>query len=105
MPVDTKFLGREVSKLAKLSALKNGLPGALRAAPVAAIAVGGVISRMAGKGDENFVEAVLLGEEDVTRLGAPSMEAITQPISRNKISTSAPETPSTGVGGDANQKQ
>jgi hypothetical protein len=72
MPVDTALLAKEVGKIAKLTAMKSNLPIALRAAPAAAIAVGGLVSKIVGNGDRNLVEERMLGTgDDAMQLGPP----------------------------------
>lgn len=71
--MDGSQFKKELSKLARLGAVKNSLPPTLRVAPVAAIAVGAVISKAMGAGEgSNFVESAVIGkDEDVTLLGPP----------------------------------
>lgn len=70
-------LAKEISKLAKLGNVQNGLPGAMRAFPVAAIVAGNVYARVLAKDGENVVEkAILKGvwkddDEGVLGLQAP----------------------------------
>lgn len=62
-------LAKEAAKLAKLSSLQNGLPGSMRAIPVAAIVAGGVIARVAGT--SNAVEKRMIGADEMIALDKP----------------------------------
>ena len=77
MPIDQKLLAIELGKLAKLGAIQSGLPLILKGAPVVAIAAGGIVSQLLGKGEANAIEERLLGKEDVvTVLNAPQRQTI-----------------------------
>ncbi|RDW85379.1 hypothetical protein BP5796_03704 [Coleophoma crateriformis] len=56
-------LAHEISKVAKLGNVQNGLPGAMRAIPVAAIVAGNVYAKMVAKDGENMVEKALLKDD------------------------------------------
>ena len=56
-------LRAEVSKLARLSHVQNGLPPAMRSLPIVAIALGEAISR-ATKSSSNLIEERMLGKVD-----------------------------------------
>ncbi|KAI8625120.1 hypothetical protein F5Y19DRAFT_277849 [Xylariaceae sp. FL1651] len=89
MPFDSNQLAKEVGKLAKLGAVQNSLPGALRAVPVAAIALGTTVSHLRDKEGHNVIENLLLGKETtVTELGAPESQIPTQQSSDNKVAIS-----------------
>lgn len=62
-------LAKEAAKLAKLSSLQNGLPGSMRALPVAAIVTGGVIAKVAGT--SNAVEKGMIGGDEMIALDKP----------------------------------
>lgn len=62
-------LAKEAAKLAKLSSLQNGLPGSMRALPVAAIVAGGVIAKVAGT--SNAVEKGMIGGDEMIALDKP----------------------------------
>lgn len=66
-------LRAEVSKLARLSHVQNGLPPAMRALPLVAIALGEAISR-ATKNPTNLIEERMLGPDETFQLGGPSVE-------------------------------
>ena len=74
MPADKlpASLRAEVSKLARLTHVQNGLPPAMRGLPLVAIAVGEAISR-ATKSSSNLIEERILGksEDEVFLLGYP----------------------------------
>jgi hypothetical protein len=67
-------LKSEVSKLAKLTNIQNGLPPTLRAVPLLAIFAGNIISRAVG--GANVIEERMLGadENETSLLKAPSAE-------------------------------
>jgi hypothetical protein len=71
----TTQLAKEISKLAKLGNVQNGLPGAMRGFPVAAIVAGKVYAKMVSKDGENVVEKAVLRDrekdESVVGLQAP----------------------------------
>ena len=76
-------LAKEVSKFARLGSVQNGLPGAMRALPVAAIVAGNAYAKMLDKdGPEllggNVIERTMLGsdqkDESVMVLEAPSQK-------------------------------
>ncbi|KAL4732962.1 hypothetical protein BDV11DRAFT_176145 [Aspergillus similis] len=70
MPQDKPSISlkTEISKIAKLSRLQSGLPGAMRAVPAAAIIVGGVLAKVPGAPD---LEKVMLGKDELIALEAP----------------------------------
>jgi hypothetical protein len=61
-------LTAQLSKIAKLSNVQNGLPLLLRGAPVVAIAAGQLLAKATN--GRNAVEERLLGTEDTILLGA-----------------------------------
>lgn len=69
-------LAKDISKLAKLGNVQNGLPRAMRGFPVAAIIAGNVYAKMVAKDGENVVEKAMLkdaGKDDkaIVALEAP----------------------------------
>ncbi|RDW75488.1 hypothetical protein BP6252_06630 [Coleophoma cylindrospora] len=56
-------LANEISKVAKLGNVQNGLPGAMRVIPVAAIVAGNVYAKVVAKDGENLVEKALLKDD------------------------------------------
>ena len=77
----TQLLAKEVSRLARLGNVQNGLPGAMRALPVAAIVVRNVYAKMSLAEDglgENILERKILGSDEkgasVMVLEAPPSE-------------------------------
>lgn len=72
MPADKlrPSLRAEVSKLARLSHVQNGLPPAMRALPLVALALGEAISK-ATKSSTNVVEELMLGPDETFLLKYP----------------------------------
>ena len=64
-------LAAEVAKLAKLSHIQNGLPGALRCLPVAAVLAGEAVSQFTM--GRNLVEERLMGPDEASLLKAPDI--------------------------------
>lgn len=75
-------LSAEVAKLAKLSHIQNGLPGAMRGLPVLAILAGEVVSKVTM--GPNIVEERLLGVGDVFLLNPPREKGSVGLVQREK---------------------
>ena len=76
MPQEKPYtsLKSEINKIAKLTRIQSGLPGAMRAVPVAALIVGGALKKIPGAPD---LQKVILGKDESIALGAPKSSKAT----------------------------